>query len=286
MRRRVFYFLFLRILFTKAAVFIHLANYMQSFLVKPVSMNNKPVNPTIILILLLFSFSKAGGQGNVPKLELGLGLSSYIYQGDLSPEDFGSYKTIRIGVNLFVSKLISPSVALRTNLAIGGLRGDDSKYSEPEYRQQRNFKFKTGLIELSELIVWNPLKKNYADKGFYPYLFAGGGISFVNIKRDWSNYNAEFFNNTDVSLRLAEDSAHELPRVIPFVPVGGGLRYNLNYKWGFMIESTYRVLFTDYLDGFSKAANPEKKDKYHSLTIGAVYRIGKKNPLDCPVVKF
>ena len=249
-------------------------------------MNNKPVNPTIILILLLFGYAETKGQSNVPKLELGFGLSTFIYQGDLSPEDFGSYKTMRVGVNLFVAKLMSRSVSLRTNLAIGGLRGDDSKYSEPEYRQQRNFKFKTPLAELSELIVWNPLKKNYADKAFYPYLFAGAGISFVNIQRDWSNYNGEYFSNTDVSARLAEDSAHELPSVLPFVPIGGGLRFNLSYKWGVNIESTYRILFTDYLDGFSKAANPDKKDKYHSITIGAVYRIGKKNPLDCPVVRF
>ena len=255
-------------------------------------MNNKPVKPTLMLILILFytlnveSQTNAESQTNIPKFELGIGLSGFLYQGDLAEEKFGSYKTIRVGVNLFANKFISRSVSLRTNLAIGGLRGDDSEYSSPEYRRQRNFKFKTGLLELSEWVVWSPLKKNYADKGFYPYLFAGLGLSFVNIKRDWSEYNGEYFNNTDLTARLAEDSAHSLPTLIPFIPVGLGIRYNFNYRWGAYVESTYRVLFTDYLDGFSKAGNPDKKDQYLTLSVGVVYRIGKKDPLDCPTIKY
>jgi hypothetical protein len=43
---------------------------------------------------------------------------------------------------------------------------------------------------------------------------------------------------------------------------------------------------TDYLDGFSQAANPTENDHYGIYSIGAVYRIGKKNTLACPVVRY
>ena len=252
-------------------------------------MNDKPGIPICFLFVLLLSYLNSKGQikeTNVPKAEIGVSFSSFIYQGDLTPEDFGSSKTIRYGVFLHYSKILNSAFMLRTNLAFGSLRGDDSKYDDPEYRQQRNFKFKTGLLEISEWLVWNPLKSNYDDKGFYPYIYAGLGLSIVNIDRDWSNYNAEYFNTTDVTARLAEDSAHSLPTLIPFLPFGIGLRYNINWRWGVNAEATYRVIFTDYLDGFSVAANPDKNDKYHTIALGVVYRVGKKNLLDCPKVQY
>jgi hypothetical protein len=39
---------------------------------------------------------------------------------------------------------------------------------------------------------------------------------------------------------------------------------------------------TDYLDGFTKAANPSKKDHYYTHTIGLIYSFGEKNTLACP----
>ncbi|HEX7844428.1 MAG TPA: DUF6089 family protein [Chitinophagaceae bacterium] len=239
----------------------------------------------IVLVAMACGFT-ASAQSNVAKYEIGISLSSFLYQGDLTPEKLGASKTMRLGVNLFGTRILSSSVSLRTNLSIGGLRGDDSKYDNPEFRQQRNFKFRSRLFELSQYIVWNPLKKNYDDKGFYPYFFTGAGLGFVKIKRDWSEYNAEYFISNDVTARLAEDSAHSLPKVVPFIPLGAGLRLNVSSRWAINVESTYRFLFTDYLDGFSKAANPDKNDKYHSLSIGAIYRIGKRSTLSCPTVRL
>lgn len=227
------------------------------------------------------------GQTNLPKFEIGAGISSFIYQGDLTPERFGSSRTIRFGINLFGSKLLSSSFALRTNLAIGGLKGDDGKYSEPEYRQQRNFNFRSRVVEVSELLVWSPLRSNYDDKGLSPYLFAGVGLSFLNVKRDWSNYNAEYFDAvSDVSARLAIDADHTPPRVTPVIPLGVGLRYALSSRMAVNVEGTYRVMNTDYLDGFSQSVNPELKDHYHTITVGAIYRIGKKDMMACPVLKY
>jgi hypothetical protein len=242
----------------------------------------KPIGLTIILIINLFSL---GAQTNISKYEIGASVGSFVYMGDLTPSRFGSFRTTRLGLNLHGSRILSPSFLLRLNLAIGGLRGDDAKYDNPEYRKERALNFRSRVIELTPMLVWNPLRSNYADKGLSPYVFGGAGLNFVRIRRDWSRFNAEYFDE-DVETGLAQDIDHSLPRVMPVIPVGIGMRYGISQRLAINAEAAYRFTFTDYLDGFSQAANPERRDNYHTISVGAIYRIGKKNALDCPVVKY
>jgi hypothetical protein len=246
------------------------------------SNQRKPIGLTVILLISLFSLQ---AQTNIPKYEIGASIGSFVYMGDLTPSRFGSFRTARVGVTLHGSKVLSPSFLLRLNLAIGGLRGDDAAYDHPEYRQQRAFTFRSRVIELTPMLVWNPLRSNYSDKGLSPYLFGGAGLNFVRIRRDWSRFNAEYFDE-DLNARLAQDIDHSLPRVMPVVPVGIGVRYGVSPRLAVNAEAAYRFTFTDYLDGFSQAANPDRKDNYHTISVGAIYRIGKKNTMDCPVVKY
>jgi hypothetical protein len=237
---------------------------------------------TVILLTNVFTLT---AQNNIPKYEIGASIGSFVYMGDLTPSRFGSFRTMRIGINIHGSKILSPSFLVRLNLAIGGLRGDDAKYDHPEYRQERAFNFRSRVIELSPMLVWNPLRSNYNDKGLSPYLFGGVGLNFARIRRDWSRFNTEYFDD-DIEARLAQDIDHSLPRVIPVVPLGIGMRYGISPRLAVNAEAAYRFMFTDYLDGFSQAANAERNDNYHTITIGAIYRIGKKNTMDCPVVTY
>ncbi len=249
-------------------------------------MNNNR-RKSIAGVAFLFFCTMTLAQTSVPKFEIGAGVSSFIYQGDLTPNRFGSYETMRWGFNLQGSMIISRSFLLRTNLAIGGLRGDDAKYENPEFRKQRSFNFQTPVVEVSQLIVLNPLGKNYANKGFSPYLFGGVGLSFLKINRDWSNFNATYFGDgSDLSGRIAIDAAHSLPKIIPVVPLGVGIRYGLSSAIALSAESSYRLVFTDYLDGFSQAANSARNDHFQTITIGGIYRPGNKSKLNCPVVRY
>jgi hypothetical protein len=194
---------------------------------------------------------------------------------------------MRFGFNLQGSKIMSQYFLLRANLAIGGLKGDDAKYNNPEFRKQRNFNFRSPVTEFSILGVWNPLGTNYSVKGISPYFFGGAGLSFVKIKKDWSNFNAAYFGDgSEVITGLALDEQHKPPRIIPAIPFGAGVRYNFSERIAINAESSYRVIFTDYLDGFSEAANPDQKDHYQTVSVGLIYRTGKKNTLNCPVVKY
>lgn len=250
-------------------------------------MNFKYIKTTVIGFLSL-SFNIVGmAQPIASKFELGAGFSSFIYQGDLTPNRLGSYKTVRFGFHLHGSLILSPSFLARTNITVGGLHGNDAAYNNPEFRQQRNFNFKTPVIELSELLVWNPMRKNYGEKGFSPYIMGGIGITLLNIKSDSRNFNPDYFlEGSAILAGIDEDIAHGTPKVIPVVPVGAGIRYNISPAISVYGESAYRLMFTDYLDGFSKAANPKYYDHYQTITAGIIYRPGSKGKLACPAVSY
>lgn len=235
----------------------------------------------------IFNSYFVNSQNLFPKYEFGVGLSGFIYQGDLTPHRAGSYETLRLGLNLQGSIIINRSFSLRTNLAIGGLRGNDSLYNTPAFRKHRNFNFRTPVLEISELLLWNPLGTNYKEKSLSPYLFAGAGVTLLHIKRDYSNFDTAYFGDgTELLTLLALDANHAVPRVIPVIPVGVGVRYSVSPSIAISAETSYRFTFTDYLDGFSQAANPSKNDHYQTLTVSAIYRVGYKNKLNCPVLKY
>lgn len=248
----------------------------------------KPILPlkAIVAIIMLCFFTKTYSQEH--KFEYGLNLGAVVYQGDLTPEKFGSFKTQKFAVGLHLNRILGHTFSIRGNLLISKLYGDDAKYDEPAYRQQRNFTFTSPLIELSAQLVFNITAQNYADKGISPYVFGGAGVSFLHITRDWSRLNREYFDaqNHITTDGLAIDSAHAVPKIIPVIPVGGGLRYFFSPQWGLNAEASYRLSFTDYLDGFSEAANPDLKDHYLNYAVGIIYRPGKKNSLGCPVIKY
>jgi len=212
--------------------------------------------PALISLLLFGMMPFAYAQPDLSRWQVGVSAGMFIYQGDLT---------------------------------LANLKGDDAKYNDPDWRQQRNFNFTSPVTEISELVVWNVFKNNSNEVGkrFSPYLFAGAGISFIKVKHDYSSFNAEYFGDgSDLPSRLAEDIATNTPRKIFVLPAGIGVEYYLSPKIALTAETNFRYTFTDYLDGFSQAANPEKKDFYHSHTIGLVYKFGTKNGLGCPAMKY
>jgi Domain of unknown function (DUF6089) len=240
-----------------------------------------------ILLKTVFIFAVAiplQAQRKFSKYEAGLSGGVLIYQGDLTPEDFGAYKTMRPQLALHLYRILTPSLSVRLNVNRGKLYANDAVYANPSWRQQRNFNFTTPVTELSLVGIWsflNPIRPRLS-----PYVFAGGGFSFLNIKRDYSNLNTEVFNAaSELQQGLVVDVAKKLPRIIPVIPVGAGIRYSLNSRFAAILETNYRLSFTDYLDGFSQSANPKLNDHYLSHSVGVVYSFDKKEKaMSCPKV--
>ena len=245
------------------------------------------VTKSFLSLFICSNYLILKAQPDLLKFEVGINAGAFIYQGDLTPSRLGSYRTLKPGLGIFVNRIISPIFSLRTNFEFGKLKGNDGKYSSPEYRQQRNFNFTSPVFEVSELLTADLLRNNLIRQSsrLSPYLFAGIGFSFLNIKRDWSRFNVEYFSSESSTLSgLAADQQHSLPKLIPVLPVGVGIRYPISSKISVNAETSYRFTFTDYLDGFSKAADDLKKDSYQTHTIGVTYQFIRKNSsLKCPV---
>lgn len=241
--------------------------------------------PYLFTILVFVSYNSLAQPQRFRKWEAGLHIGAFIYQGDLTPNRYGSFETIRPGIGIFGTRIINRSLSARLLFNLAALSGNESVYKVPEYRQHRNFSFNASVKELTLLLHWNVLGANYDERKYEPYVFAGGGISAVNINRNYSRYDAAYFGEqSDLSSRLAVDAATPTPRMIPVVPAGAGIRYNLSEKIAINLEASYRFMHTDYLDGFSVAANPGFKDHYSSITIGAAYKFGGKEKVGCPAM--
>jgi opacity protein-like surface antigen len=251
-------------------------------------MKRTSLTPALTAAMALFASMGITAQDTKPKYEFGVNLGFLVYQGDLTPQRLGSFETQKFSIGLHASKILNASVSVRANLLLGKLKGDDAVYDNPEYRQQRNFNFTSPVTELSGQLLYNILGRNYAEKGFSPYVFAGVGLALVKVKRDWSNTNVSYFGNesSEFVTGLAADIAHSTPRILPVIPIGVGVKYFFTPKLAVNAESSYRLSRTDYLDGFSQAANAQRKDHYLNYSIGVIYRTGSKNKLACPKMKY
>jgi hypothetical protein len=238
---------------------------------------------------LLFSFVVLGATAQQSyKWMVGVNAGAMIYQGDLAPSVLGSYKTPSLTVGISAARILNAYFAVRINAVAGTLRGDDAKYSTPSWRQYRNFNFSTPVREFSAQVVWNPFGNNSNEIGMRvtPYLFGGAGVSVVNIQRDYSKMDTTVFTfSSKQQVGLKQDTATNPPHAIFVLPVGAGLSFYLSPRWSLNVEANFRYTFTDYLDGFSYAANPNQKDFYHTQTVGLFYRFGGgagNNKLGCP----
>jgi len=241
----------------------------------------------IVLLSFLFIGCKSHAQF-YKDMSVGLNAGIYIYQGDLTPDPLGSFKTMKPGFSLFAKKPINHFLAARLHMSFASLQGNDSRYSKPEYRQQRNFYFFSPVMEFSGQLVWNIRGRNYDDYGIMPYVFSGAGVSVVRVVKDYSRMDpAVFSESSDVLTGLVVDNARGTSNALFSVPVGVGAEYPLSERFSVNIETSYRFVFTDYLDGFSQSANPKLQDHYHSTSAGVIYKFGKKTKgIGCPVVKL
>jgi hypothetical protein len=228
-------------------------------------------------VLLIGLVSASQAQSRFSKWQFGIQGGVTVYMGDLTPEPAGAYKTLRPALVLYAARVLSPSFMLRGNLLLSGLRANENRYARPEWRQQRNFQFSTPVTELSGLLVWNIFKNNdnYHDRKISPYLMAGAGVGLMRVRRDASRMDPTIFGEgTDVFNGLTQDLSVAPPRAQWVLPLGAGLEWMLSPRVSLTAETNFRYTFSDYIDGFSKAANPNKKDYYYTHTLGVIVKMG------------
>lgn len=240
----------------------------------------KPIRKQPLFSLSLVFISSVSFAQIESKYSMGVNLGMLVYQGDLTPARMGSFKTPGFVLGVNGSRKLSPVLSARLDLNFGQLKGDDAAYKTPAYRQQRAFAFTSPVTEVTASVVYEPLGR---EKKFSPYLFAGAGLASLNIQRNDSRFNAAYFETEPAVIQgLREDSLHRLPRTIFVLPVGVGLRYRLSEKLSLHSEAAYRIMSTDYLDGYSQSVNPALKDHYFKYSVGGSFSLGGRSKYDCP----
>ena len=164
--------------------------------------------------------------------------------------------------SIFLSATYQEMLALRLEATFGQIKGDDKVLRKVKAstfgRYERNLSFRSNITEfmlaaeIHPLYIFNRYDEDKAPPRASPYLM--GGIGFFSFKPQ-AQSNGRWVDLQPLSTE--GQGFAEYPDRKPYklqqmnVPVGLGVRYELNSVLNLRAEFVYRVLFTDYLDDVS-----------------------------------
>ncbi len=182
--------------------------------------------------------------------EVGLGLGTFLYHGDLTKGVF-VFEGFQYSGSLFYRYNISPAFAGKLQFSYGNI----SSYDYASGFTNRNLHFKSHIAELSltgQLNIIPLIKKGQPFRKFSPYLFAGVSVFNYNPKAELNGewYELQPLGTEGQGLAEYEDrDEYKLTQIS--IPFGIDLRYNLDRKFFLGLELGFRKTFTDYLDDVS-----------------------------------
>lgn len=225
----------------------------------------------LLLCLLLFSCGLFGQgyRAGAGFWEVGALIGAANYSGDLVEKGI-SLKNSRPSLGVFARYHISHTLAVKSNLAVQLLAGDDKHNPNNAYR---TFKFTNPLVEWSVVGEYIPYTFEIAPvrspRSTYlsPYVFIGGGLMYSSAKPVF--YGTQEDRERYGITALPENGKNQ--EILFSTPFGVGLRLNYESQFSIGIEAGARPVFSDRLDGFSTNANPELGDWYHVLNLTVSY---------------
>ncbi len=226
-------------------------------------------------------------------LEIGIALGTMSYEGDVNAQTLASFKEMHISGGLFVRKHLSDHFAVRGSLLFGTISGKDANFTDPTWRQQRNYKFTSPVTELLGQVEWNILGNHRAytttaeedvnngrrytryttsfKRTLLPYLFAGGGAIATNPT---TNFNPAWDNGNTPAANLKTDIADgQGMKTRLGIHAGAGVNAQLAPNWILGAELGFRTAFSDYFDGISATGNAKKNDWYLFSGLNLAYRL-------------
>ncbi len=223
------------------------------------------------LLLLIFMAGALNAQGG--EWEVGPFLGWAVYQGDMIAKTV-DLKEANVAFGFTGRYRYYYTLNFRGSLLLGQLTGADANYPDNYYRTKRNFKFETSIVEISFMAEYEPLGKLRELKGgksrllVSPYLLGGLGFTFANPKPKFPA-----LGNPGSLTPVLQDVRAGYSNVHLAIPIGAGIRYDVNRKWMIGAEIAARYAFTDYLDGISKSGNPDANDWYWFYGLTAMYKV-------------
>jgi OmpA-OmpF porin, OOP family len=200
------------------------------------------------------------------------------YNGELHCPDLG-IANLRPGGGAYFRYGLNDNFFMRLNGQFGQIEGADANF-EDDWRKLRNFSFSSIFYDAALLLEWEPFGK-YRYKGvknfnrmLSPYIHTGIAGVYSKPKTNYNEPNP-VTKQSDIGIDKNNTNFIHLG-----IPVGGGVRYDLNQSWMIGVEGGIRVVLSDYLDGVSIAGNPGKRDWYETLNLTLGYRLPCKRDKD------
>ncbi|MDX2002635.1 MAG: DUF6089 family protein [Chitinophagales bacterium] len=246
----------------------------------------------IVSTLCILSF---GAVAQVGEFGFGVGTSNFLgdlgkkspkmknYFGDLSGSMF------RPSVQVFYRHTFNPRIALKGSLSYGQIAGDDRLSNTTQhrddgwYRSYRNLHFKSFLLEFSVTAEFHILKyyPGSLKHRWTPFISGGVALFAFNPKAE---YNGQW-----VALQPLGTEGQGLPQypdrqkyslVQPSIPLGFGVKYNINRALCLTFEAGHRITFTDYMDDVSQSyvGRDEFFDYYGAERAQMVYQLSRRSP--------
>ena len=181
--------------------------------------------------------------------ELGILAGASNYLGELAPDI--AFNETKWNGGLFVRNRLSRYFALRHNMILGRISGNDANF---EFNSLRNLSFRSNVFEISSIVEFNFLpfgtQRQKKERAFTSYAFVGLGFFKFNPKSQFGTKWVELKALGTEGQGLNGGKGYSLVSVC--IPFGMGLKYNLNKLWTLGIELGFRRTYTDYLDDVSK----------------------------------
>ncbi|RYD89953.1 MAG: hypothetical protein EOP50_16735 [Sphingobacteriales bacterium] len=208
-----------------------------------------------VLAVLLFCLPllASAQQGYVQEGEFGFGLGAAHYFGDLNTR--ANINRPKMAAMAFFRKNFGNYVALRISAAYARLGYSDVYNKRNEYMRRRNLSFNTNVWELALQGDFNFYKfmPYNEDTRFTPYVTFGLGV-FSYDPYAYLNGDKYFLR----TLGTEGQGSTQYPDRKPYstmafsIPLGVGIKYNINDRMNIGFEIVHRFTSTDYLDDVSK----------------------------------
>ncbi len=208
-----------------------------------------------LFLFFLLSLSVKGQR--IADIGISAGATSYL--GDINPNRL-LYAPLP-AASIFYRYNFNPRQALRANVLLGGLRGNDLDFSNA-FQQNRSAAFNGLVAEAALQYEFN----------FFPYSTEGKLL-------DYSPY---FAAGVGVALDAAEGGS-----ILPIIPFSFGFKINLLKNVGLEAEYGFRKTFYDNFDGLKELVAPSdyalihNNDWYTYTGLSLTWKIGGRIA-DCP----
>ncbi|HCC69628.1 MAG TPA: hypothetical protein DEQ09_00525 [Bacteroidales bacterium] len=158
------------------------------------------------------------------------------YMGDINPDRY--FYGVSPSIGIMYRYNLHPRHALRTNLFLGRIRGDDLDFNN-SYQQNRAHSFESPIFEWSVQFEFNFLPYTTTGKwwDYTPYFAMGGGVCLFNTG----------------SLTYT-----------PVIPFSVGLKVNIYKNLGLELEYGFRKTFYDNFDGLTDNIDPDHHTWTHN----------------------